>query len=200
MNIFEFFGKIGIDNKSANKAIDETTSKAEGAHGKLSAVFGKIGQLATKAGKVMATGLAVGVTALVGLTGAATKRQIPRSTASRADKYHSRPCCVFVAHTSAFTPVRSSKKALRACQEARKSAAKFSSFNIVKVSPSIVSAGSCHIKTERDVISRSVAVANTTNAIDLASPSTRTVTGTDIDSSCLQSDIPALKSPATKSN
>lgn len=73
MNIFEFFGKIGIDNKSANKAIDETTRKAEGAHGKLSAVFGKIGQLATKAGKVMATGLAVGITALVGLTGAATK-------------------------------------------------------------------------------------------------------------------------------
>ncbi|HFI0512476.1 TPA: hypothetical protein ACGOXW_000105 [Streptococcus suis] len=73
MNIFELFGKIGIDNKSANKAIDETTGKAEGAHGKLSAVFGKIGQLATKAGKVMATGLAVGITALVGLTGAATK-------------------------------------------------------------------------------------------------------------------------------
>ncbi|MGV3144926.1 hypothetical protein [Streptococcus parasuis] len=73
MNIFELFGKIGIDNKSANKAIDETTGKAEGAHGKLSAVFGKIGQLATKAGKVMATGLAIGITALAGLTGAATK-------------------------------------------------------------------------------------------------------------------------------
>lgn len=77
MNIFELFGKIGIDNKSANKAIDETTGKAEGAHGKLSAVFGKIGQLATKAGKVMATGLAIGVSSLVGalagLTGAATK-------------------------------------------------------------------------------------------------------------------------------
>ena len=73
MNIFEFFGKIGIDNKSANKAIDETTGKAKGAHGKLSAVFGKIGQLATKAGKVMATGLAIGITALAGLTGAATK-------------------------------------------------------------------------------------------------------------------------------
>lgn len=73
MNIFELFGKIGIDNKSANKAIDETTGKAEGAHGKLSAVFSKIGQLATKAGKVMATGLAIGITALAGLTGAATK-------------------------------------------------------------------------------------------------------------------------------
>lgn len=73
MNIFELFGKIGIDNKSANKAIDETTGKAEGAHGKLSAVFGKIGQLATQAGKVMATGLAIGITALAGLTGAATK-------------------------------------------------------------------------------------------------------------------------------
>ncbi|MCO8213021.1 phage tail protein [Streptococcus suis] len=73
MNIFELFGKIGIDNKSANKAIDETTGKAEGAHGKLSAIFGKIGQLATQVGKVMATGLAIGITALAGLTGAATK-------------------------------------------------------------------------------------------------------------------------------
>lgn len=73
MNVFELFGKIGIQNKDANKAIDETTGKAEGAHGKLSAVFGKIGQLAVKAGKVMATGLAIGVTALAGLTGAAVK-------------------------------------------------------------------------------------------------------------------------------
>lgn len=73
MNIFELFGKIGIHNKEANQAIDETTGKAERAHGKLSAVFGKIGQVAVKAGKIMATGLAVGVTALAGLTGAATK-------------------------------------------------------------------------------------------------------------------------------
>jgi len=30
MNIFELFGKIGINNKEANRAIDETTGKAEG--------------------------------------------------------------------------------------------------------------------------------------------------------------------------
>lgn len=73
MNVFELFGKIGINNKPANKAIDETTGKAEGAHGKLSAIFGKIGNLAVKAGKVMATGLAVGITAISSLTGAAVK-------------------------------------------------------------------------------------------------------------------------------
>ena len=73
MNVFELFGKIGINNKPANKAIDETTGKAEGAHGKLSVIFEKIGNLAVKAGKVMATGLAVGITAISSLTGAAVK-------------------------------------------------------------------------------------------------------------------------------
>ncbi|MGT2755369.1 hypothetical protein [Streptococcus ovis] len=73
MNIFELFGKIGIDNKPANKAIDETVGNAEKGHGKLSAIFGKIGQVAVKAGKVMATGLAVGVTALATLSGVAVK-------------------------------------------------------------------------------------------------------------------------------
>ncbi|HGR3096662.1 TPA: hypothetical protein ACL4KK_000956 [Streptococcus pneumoniae] len=73
MNVFELFGKIGINNKPANKVIDETTGKAEGAHSKLSVIFGKIGNLAVKAGKVMATGLAVGITAISSLTGAAVK-------------------------------------------------------------------------------------------------------------------------------
>lgn len=73
MNVFELFGKIGINNKPANKAIDETTGKAEDAHGKLSVIFGKIGNLAVKAGKVMATGLSVGITAISSLTGAAVK-------------------------------------------------------------------------------------------------------------------------------
>jgi hypothetical protein len=73
VNVFELFGKIGINNKPANKAIDETTGKAEGAHGKLSVIFEKIGNLAVKAGKVMATGLAVGITAISSLTGAAVK-------------------------------------------------------------------------------------------------------------------------------
>lgn len=73
MNVFELFGKIGINNKPANKAIDETTGKAEDAHGKLSVIFGKIGNLAVKAGKVMATGLAIGITAISSLTGAAVK-------------------------------------------------------------------------------------------------------------------------------
>ena len=42
MNIFELFGKIGIDNKSANKAIDETVGNAERGSGKIISTFKKI--------------------------------------------------------------------------------------------------------------------------------------------------------------
>ena len=42
MNIFEFFGKIGIDNKSANKAIDETVGNAERGSGKIVSTFKKM--------------------------------------------------------------------------------------------------------------------------------------------------------------
>ena len=42
MNIFEFFGKIGIDNKSANKAIDETVGNAERSSGKIVSTFKKM--------------------------------------------------------------------------------------------------------------------------------------------------------------
>lgn len=73
MEIFKLFGSIGIKNQEANKAIDETTGKAEGSVGKFSAVFGKIGKLAAVAGKAIASGLAIGVVAIAGLTGVATK-------------------------------------------------------------------------------------------------------------------------------
>lgn len=42
MNIFELFGKIGIDNKSANKAIDETVGNAERSSGKIVSTFKKM--------------------------------------------------------------------------------------------------------------------------------------------------------------
>lgn len=73
MEIFKLFGSIGIKNQEANKAIDETTGKAEGSVGKFSAVFGKIGKLAAVAGKAIASGLAIGAVAIAGLTGVATK-------------------------------------------------------------------------------------------------------------------------------
>ena len=73
MNIFELFGKIGINNKDANKAIDETTGKAEKSQGKFAKVFSSIGNLAVKAGKVIATGLAAGATALGALSAVVVK-------------------------------------------------------------------------------------------------------------------------------
>ena len=66
MNVFELFGTIAINNKGANKGIDETTTKAN----KLANTFGKIGQEALKVGKAVAKGMAVvgaAGTAAVGL-------------------------------------------------------------------------------------------------------------------------------------
>jgi hypothetical protein len=66
MNIFELFGTIAINNKGANKGIDETSSKAK----KLANVFGQVGQEAMKIGKTVAKGMAVvsaAGTAAVGL-------------------------------------------------------------------------------------------------------------------------------------
>ena len=42
IEIFKLFGSIGIKNQDANKAIDETTGKAEGASGKIGSIFGKL--------------------------------------------------------------------------------------------------------------------------------------------------------------
>lgn len=54
-SIFELFGTIAINNKGANKGIDETSSKAK----KLANTFGQIGQEAVKVGKTVAKGMAV---------------------------------------------------------------------------------------------------------------------------------------------
>lgn len=55
MNIFELFGTIAINNKGANKGIDETNAKAK----KLASAFGQVGQTALKVGKTVAKGMAV---------------------------------------------------------------------------------------------------------------------------------------------
>lgn len=67
MELFKILGTVAIDNQDANKALDETTGKAEQTHSKLSNAFSKVGGAAVKVGKVMATGLAAGATAFAGL-------------------------------------------------------------------------------------------------------------------------------------
>ena len=67
MELFKILGTVAIDNQDANKALDETTGKAEQTHSRLSTAFNKVGGAAVKVGKVMATGLAAGATAFTGL-------------------------------------------------------------------------------------------------------------------------------------
>jgi len=64
LELFKLFGTIAIDNSKANQGIDETTDKAEKSHPKISSAFEKVGTAAVKAGKVIASGLAVGATAI----------------------------------------------------------------------------------------------------------------------------------------
>lgn len=73
MELFSLFGKIGIKNQEANKAIDETTGKAEGAHGKIGKAFSGVGNLAVKAGKAIGVGLAAGAAAFSAVSVAAVK-------------------------------------------------------------------------------------------------------------------------------
>lgn len=68
MELFKLFGSIALNNSGANKGIDETTSKAEGASVKIGAAFEKVGGFAVKAGQTIAVGLAAGVTAISALT------------------------------------------------------------------------------------------------------------------------------------
>lgn len=68
MDLFRLVGTIAIENSDANKAIEGTTAKAEGAQGKLSSVFNKVGNVAVKAGKTVAVGIGAGATALTVLS------------------------------------------------------------------------------------------------------------------------------------
>lgn len=68
MELFRLLGTIAVDNSGAKSSIDETTDHAEQSQSKISSAFSKIGNAAVKAGKVMATGLAVGSAAIVAIS------------------------------------------------------------------------------------------------------------------------------------
>lgn len=67
VNLFELLGTVAVDTSGASKSIDSVTDKAEKSGPKISAAFEKIGSAAVKMGKVMATGLAAGATAVTAL-------------------------------------------------------------------------------------------------------------------------------------
>ena len=85
MELFKLLGTIAIDNSDANKSLKETSSaakatgddiadaadQADGASNKWGNAFKKIGSGALAVGKVVATGLAAGATALGASTGKA---------------------------------------------------------------------------------------------------------------------------------
>lgn len=64
MDLFKLFGIIAINNQEANEAVDATTEKVENAHPRIAAAFEKVGEVAVKAGKVIASGLAAGAAAI----------------------------------------------------------------------------------------------------------------------------------------
>ena len=72
MELFKLLGTIAIDNSEANASIDDTTDKASKSESKISGAFGKVGSAALKVGKVVATGLVAGATAIAALTASAT--------------------------------------------------------------------------------------------------------------------------------
>ena len=57
MNVFELLGVIAINNKGANKSIDETSKKAHGLHNGMTNAFNKIGKSALALGKTVGIGM-----------------------------------------------------------------------------------------------------------------------------------------------
>ena len=64
MELFKLLGTIAVDNSGANSAIDGTADKAEKAEGRMSKAFSGVGKGAVALGKVIASGVAVGATAI----------------------------------------------------------------------------------------------------------------------------------------
>lgn len=64
MELFRLLGRIVVSNTEANEAMDDTVEKGKQTQSKLSSAFEKMGSFAAKAGKVIATGIAVGATAI----------------------------------------------------------------------------------------------------------------------------------------
>jgi len=75
MNIFELLGVIAINNKGANKSIDETGRKAHGLHSKMSQAFASISKGAVACGKFVAKGMTV-----IGAAGAAATAALLKSS------------------------------------------------------------------------------------------------------------------------
>ena len=68
MELFKILGTIAIDAAEALKALRDAQQEGEKTESKLSKVFSGIGKGAAVAGKAIASGLAVGATAMAGLT------------------------------------------------------------------------------------------------------------------------------------
>ena len=68
MDLFKLLGTIAIENAEAKKALEDVSNEGQKTESKLSKAFGAIGRGAAAAGKAIATGLAVGATAMAGLT------------------------------------------------------------------------------------------------------------------------------------
>lgn len=70
MELFKILGTIAIDNEQANRALEETTAKADGAGKKSGSAFSKIGGAALKVGKaVVAAGVTLGTAWIAAIEG-----------------------------------------------------------------------------------------------------------------------------------
>lgn len=70
MELFKILGTIAIDNEQANRALEETTAKADGAGKKSESAFSKIGGVAMKVGKaVVAAGVTLGTAWIAAIEG-----------------------------------------------------------------------------------------------------------------------------------
>lgn len=76
MNVFELLGVIAINNKGANKSIDETGKKAKSLQAKMGKAFTKISKEAVACGKAVAKGLTVVSAAGAAVAGALLKSSI----------------------------------------------------------------------------------------------------------------------------
>ena len=68
MDLFKLRGVIEVDNKVANKQLDETSKQGEKTESKLTKAFSSLGKGAAVAGKAIGAGLLAGATAMGALT------------------------------------------------------------------------------------------------------------------------------------
>lgn len=72
-HLFKLLGLIEIDNKNANKALDETSGKGAQAESKLGKAFGAIGKGALAVGKAVGAGMVAAGTAVAGIVTQSTQ-------------------------------------------------------------------------------------------------------------------------------